>query len=124
MNPRTLNNPCNTDAKLKAGTGPYQHSLSNMEDNKKLITGAQQILIEKEILVFPNPFNNYTMIRFHNPEFDPFKLIITDLAGKRVLIISNIRNDHYKLECAELNPGIYLLELQGTKNYRSKIVIR
>ncbi|MCK4749575.1 MAG: hypothetical protein KAT15_21120, partial [Bacteroidales bacterium] len=52
-----LSDPCNASGgSTKAGSGPYQHSLSNMDDNKKLSpSGTMEPSGFHSLSVFPNP---------------------------------------------------------------------
>ncbi|HEC41825.1 MAG TPA: hypothetical protein ENI20_03245, partial [Bacteroides sp.] len=66
-----LKDPCYASEGKKAGTGPYLHSLSNMDDNKLKDTGDTtgtfvNPLISQDLLIYPNPFNQSTSFVFPN----------------------------------------------------------
>ena len=114
--------PVGTGGK-KAESGPYSHSMSNMEDNR-LQTGFFEPPIQFEnLIIHPNPFNDFTTLTFNNPEGQSYTLFITDLSGKVLRILENITTSGFVLERGELKEGLYFVELRGTKLYRGKILI-
>ncbi len=106
----------------KAESGPYSHSMSNMEDNR-LQTGLNELYNEKNLTIFPNPFSERTTIRFPNPGINSYTLIIRDLTGKAVRIHEITGQSEFILGREDLESGYYLLELRGDKFFRGKIVI-
>jgi hypothetical protein len=106
----------------KADSGPYSHSMSQIEDNR-----FQTFIDEKgitEILSYPNPFSNWTQIDFENPTKYPYQLKVTDMSGKIVRMVNNIRDDKVILLRENLPQGFYLFELKGEKIYRGKFVVK
>jgi hypothetical protein len=76
------------------------------------------------MLIYPNPFTEYTTIRFENASWDEFRLELVDISGKTVLIREGIREDKILLQRGGLKPGIYQVQLLGKKIYRGIFVIR
>ena len=76
-----------------------------------------------EIKIYPNPFSDITTIEFPNPNGKNFRLILTDITGKVVRIVENIKGDQIKFNRENLSSGFYILELVGSKRYISKIYI-
>ncbi|MFC2112323.1 right-handed parallel beta-helix repeat-containing protein [Bacteroidota bacterium] len=110
--------PCIPEgAENKAGTGPYQHALSNMDDNK-LKTGVRQKDVAQDLLIFPNPISSETTLKFPNPEKEPFQLTITNLDGKVVITKNNIRSEIFTVKTDNLQKGCYIFEVRGTHIYR------
>ncbi|KPK86541.1 MAG: hypothetical protein AMS27_04790 [Bacteroides sp. SM23_62_1] len=107
----------------KAGTGPYSHSMSNIEDNRLQATGLIEEMKIQDLTIFPNPFNNRTTIRFPNPEATLYTLQIIDLTGKVVRTHEITGQSEFTLEREGLESGYYLIELRGEKLYRGKIII-
>lgn len=85
-------------------------------------TGIQSVLSEG-LRIYPNPFNNKTIIEFKNPSSEPIRLTITDLSGKVVRIVENISSTSYELDREGLVQGFYFIELRGGTIYRGKILI-
>jgi hypothetical protein len=73
--------------------------------------------------VYPNPFNNKTIIQFPNSQSHSYDLVITDLTGKVVRVIGKITENSYELSKDGLPAGLYFIELRGPNIYRGKIVI-
>jgi hypothetical protein len=108
----------------KAGSGPFVHSLSNLEDNLIKSTHADELkIIEQYLRVYPNPFNGFATIRFKLEEKHHINLTLYDLSGVEVrkimdspqyggeVIIDINTNDFY------LQPGVYILQMQVDNNY-------
>jgi hypothetical protein len=119
-----IDTPCNPDENLKAGTGPYNHSLSNLDDNKLQGTGFNTEDADMEMAIYPNPFESYTTVRFHNPEQKEFTLYIRDLSGKLVEIREHITEQEFRIDRGSLKPGYYHIEVAGEKVFRGKMIIQ
>ncbi|MBI5217360.1 MAG: T9SS type A sorting domain-containing protein, partial [Bacteroidia bacterium] len=76
-----------------------------------------------KLSVFPNPFNNKTTVEFTNPDNSLYKLKISDVTGKIVRTIDNIKNNKIELEKGNLLNGFYIIEVTGEKIFRGKIII-
>ncbi len=118
-----LKDPCYPTEGKKAESGPYSHSMSNIEDNRLQTGISESQLLLGSLVVYPNPFNKTTTLLFQNPEGYPYTLYIMDLAGKVCRIADNINASSYVLEKGDLKKGFYFIELRGRKVYRNKIVI-
>lgn len=73
--------------------------------------------------IHPNPMKNSTVISFGNQNNNEYQLLITDITGKTVRIINNIRGNKVKIYKQDLNSGLYIVEIRGEKIYRSKMII-
>ncbi len=114
--------PCVPTSKLKAGSGPYSQSMSNLEDNR-FLTGINDPRFATGMTIFPNPFNERTTLKFSNPENHLFRLKVMDLTGKILRDVDNISGSEYTFERNELEKGYYIIELSGDKILREKIII-
>jgi hypothetical protein len=106
----------------KADSGPYSHSMSNIEDNR-FQTGMKNLKSAGELTIYPNPANDYVTIIFSNPAQKEYQLIVRDLTGKAVLMIDNISEDEVVIERGNLKAGYYSVEVTGEKIYRGKLII-
>jgi hypothetical protein len=75
------------------------------------------------INVFPNPIKDKATIQFPNSQGYSYDLVIMDLTGKIVRIVSKINGSSYELNRDGLPAGLYLIELRGPNIYRGKIII-
>ena len=73
--------------------------------------------------IYPNPFSNSTIIEFPNPDFESYKLKLTDLTGKVYLIEDHITGSRYELQRKNLKSGIYFVQLKGPESYKGIIII-
>jgi len=117
-------NECAPTENVKAGTGPYRHSLSNMDNNKKHLTAISVLNSITEIRAYPNPFSEITRIEFSNPDRTEHQLRVFNLSGKLVREIDGIRNSEVFLKRENLDPGYYIFELKGEKHYMGKFMVR
>jgi hypothetical protein len=106
----------------KADSGPYSHSMSNIEDNRFQTSIKDQGITE--IQSYPNPFSQWTKINFENPKRIPYQLKVTDMSGKIVRIINDITDNGVILLRENLPQGFYLFELKGDQVYRGKFIIK
>ncbi|MCD4676356.1 MAG: T9SS type A sorting domain-containing protein [Desulfobacula sp.] len=111
-----------TKMKKSISNENYTLSFTNVEDN--VGSGIGNINYLNKVKVYPNPFTNKTLIEFPNPNLDNYKLIITNISGKIVRIIDNIRTNKVEFEKGVLSEGFYLIELRGEKVYRSRFIIK
>jgi hypothetical protein len=108
----------------KADSGPYSHSMSNIEDNRLQETPeGMPHFRENECIIIPNPFSETATLMFHNPEGHTYTLYIMDLSGKVCRMTENINTSEYVLKKEELKEGFYFIELRGPEIYRGKIII-
>ena len=74
----------------KAGTGPYSHSLSNLDDNKLKSTGVDDVLSDVNSLsVFPNPFQDKVRVEYMLQRTSDVKIEVFNILGVRVLEFEN-----------------------------------
>jgi photosystem II stability/assembly factor-like uncharacterized protein len=106
----------------KADSGPYSHSMSNIEDNR-FQTGIKELSSSGDLAIYPNPSSGQTTVSFPNPEQKKFQLVVRDLSGKIVLAVANIVDDKVNFERGSLKPGFYSIEVVGNKIYQGKLVI-
>jgi hypothetical protein len=79
---------------------------------------------DQTLAIFPNPFKDNARIAFPNPNGTPWRLIITDLAGKVIRTEGNITTGEYELERGNLPAGTYLVELRGERIIRGKLIVQ
>ena len=90
-----------------------------------ITNGAEikELNYSQNINVYPNPFNYKTTIEFSNPNNSLYILKITDITGKEVRTIGNIRSNKIEIEKGNLCNGLYAVVLIGDKILRGKIII-
>ncbi len=107
-------NPCVPTGNLrKAGTGPYTHALSNLDDNKKLSPGGTGYLSAPGFFVYPNPTGGPVIVWSEAFLITDGELRVTDLAG-RLVMQKKIRNNlsgRLELDLSGQPAGSYLVQL-------------
>ncbi len=117
-----LEQPCIPTSSAKANGGPYVQSVSNIDDYS-VNTDVQDADFQNIVLVYPNPFKDFTTIKFDNHKNTEYSLTVFDVTGKIVREISNITNDRIILRKENLKPGFYSFELKGKYNYHGRLII-
>ena len=73
---------------------------------------------------FPNPFNNFTWIRFFIPVYENISLSIIDLNGKKIKDVPidrfQVGYNELKVNTSDLASGIYFFKLDGETDTISK----
>ena len=117
-------NPCYPAAGKKADSGPYSHSMSNIEDNRlQVVEGINNLKSAGAITIYPNPFSDFTTLKFTNPIHSEYRLVVCDLSGKVVYMKSNITGEEVVLDRGNLAPGIYFVELTGKDIFRGRVIV-
>ncbi len=76
------------------------------------------------VKIYPNPFNDKTTLSFENKDKSNYTLKIFNISGQQVREIQNIHSDKVILKKEQLKKGLYLVELNGKKNYSGKLFIQ
>ncbi len=89
------------------------------------VLGIDDLIVQEgNITVYPNPFESKTIIEFLNPEHTNYKLTIFSISGNKLFEMDNIESDKIEFERGNLPNGVYLIELEGEKVYRGKMVVK
>ena len=74
----------------KANSGPFVHSLSNLEDNRLQATGLKDALSNSiRMSIYPNPFNESTNIRYFLEKPSKLQIEIYNVIGEKVKSLLN-----------------------------------
>ena len=100
-------NPACSPAILKAESGPYAQSLSNIVEYK---VNKISSLNNEAITLFPNPASNYVTISGMSKEA---VISISNLSGQ-IIYLSNSRSSDLTIDLTEFAKGCYLLTIQSS----------
>lgn len=117
-----LEQPCVPTSSAKANGGPYAQSISNIDDYS-INTDVTYEDFQNIVLVYPNPFTDFTTIKFENKDYFPYVLTVYDITGKVVRKIDDITYDRIIFNKDNLQPGYYSFELKGQYNYHGRLII-
>ncbi len=102
----------------KASSGPFVHSLSNLEDNRIQGTNINNPLADAiQLTVYPSPFTDFTTISYSLEKPARMKVEIYNVVGEKIKIMldENQSAGAYKLEmkATDVNykPGLYYLRI-------------
>ena len=107
-------NPCSPTGDLtKAGTGPYSHSLSNLDNNRQRTTGIQSHMADK-FYVYPNPTKGLVTVWSDEFEITQGEILVSDLMGRIVMHENFEQNFSGRLEIdiSGQPAGSYLVQLK------------
>ena len=74
---------------------------------------------KKEIIIYPNPTKKYIMI--NNVKNTNIKII--DLYGKKILILSNIKEERINIDLSNFSKGIYFIKISDNNKFIEKKII-
>ena len=90
-------------------------------------TGATTANVEQlnasEVSVFPNPSASFVNIRTNDVGNQLVAITVTDLSGRQVKVAGDIKNNSYRLDHADLTPGMYFLTIQTRKGVMTQKVL-
>jgi hypothetical protein len=112
-----------TGTSKKADSGPYSQSMSNLEDNRFLTGINNKYSKSGTVIIYPNPFSDQTIVRFHNPENKEFRITIRDLSGKIMKQFESVTGNEFTIMRENLASGYYIIEIAGDEILREKIII-
>ena len=67
--------------------------------------------IEQEILIYPNPFSEYTIIHFAEELTEKHTVIIHNILGQVVYRNENVTGTSLEIKKEQLGVGVYILSL-------------
>jgi hypothetical protein len=126
---------CLYDIDIKIGncTSNYYnvklHELSGNDGLDTLIkasqSGINNIIKEKETVIFPNPFKESATITFSNPDLKYFTFKMFDSSGRLIKTINDLNTTSFQLFRENLNAGFYYFFLYNSDKirYSGKLLI-
>jgi len=86
--------------------------------------GIEEAATTNSLLIYPNPFNQSSMVVFSNEEQASYELVICDVLGNKVRIVEGITSNEVLVEKGNLTPGVYFISLHGLgKAMRGKLMV-
>ncbi len=108
----------NGDGKRDLIIGNYAGGLSYY--SSKITPGINEFKdLENEILVYPNPANDYLEIKSVNNFTEKLSIELYDIIGKKILVQNTFSNS-IKINCENLEQGLYVIKITSTANKISK----
>ena len=118
QNRTTLEQLANTNYRCcNITTTNYNKSNSKLVDTKNKLIVENKESSNKELSIYPNPTNDILHLKWKE-HFNPSKIVLNDVYGKKVLelsIINTIKNT-YTLSLKSISRGVYFLSFYDNKN--------
>lgn len=101
---------------------PAYFCIDNLTTTNGVAVSNQNLFLENDMVVFPNPFNERLTIRSPNLK-EPTQLSISNLQGQRLL---NTKLDvgEQEIDLSHFAQGSYLLQVNQGDNWSSQIIIK
>jgi hypothetical protein len=112
----------NGDSKRDLIVGDYAGGLSFYSSKSPI--GINELNDpENEIVIFPNPAKDYVEIRSSNNFTDNLNVELYDVIGKKILS-QNADAGHLKINCGNLEQGLYIVRINITINKTTKTLTK
>ena len=85
-----------------------------------------ELINERQILVYPNPFSESTTVYFGEGLSENCSLQIVDLLGNQVYFLDRIIGNSIEIQGSTFNAGVYILIVQDSATseiYTKKLVV-
>jgi hypothetical protein len=114
---------------FRVGVEDYQglQAFREVSLSTSSLGSGEQVLLNPDVRFYPNPVSGKGFLDVGSNRAGPVELKVLDLAGRVLMSRSQeLMSGRTLLEIdfgSDLSPGIYLVELSGTVQFRSKIFI-
>lgn len=78
-------------------------------------TSIKDVVLNNNLKVVPNPFSSSVLIQFDNPGNQSYDLFITDVTGKLIRNIRDIRGSQITVERNSMTAGMYFAHLRDAE---------
>jgi hypothetical protein len=115
-----------TEGDIKAGAGPYHHSLSNLDKKRQSSTPTESMAAGK-FHVYPNPSTGLVNIWSEKFGIHEGEILISDLTGRLLSHQKFTKNysGRLQLDLSVQPAGVYLITLRmGNRMYYQKLVLQ
>ncbi len=79
---------------------------------------------EEKLKIYPNPLVYKSNVVFPNKTNQKYRLVVVDASGRVVRIIENITGNNVIINREQLKPGIHIINIQGEKIYKGKLLVK
>jgi len=78
-------------------------------------TSTQNISMLSWLNIYPNPVTDFARIEFQNPLNENCTVNLYNVHGQTVLTVPDIRTGNVEIDCKEIIPGMYFLQISTSK---------
>jgi hypothetical protein len=101
----------------------YQNTLHYIVDGCVSNVGVSEQSSELGASAYPNPFNDFTTLRFANPSRSSHMIELVDMTGRIVRTYNNVKGTEIRIEKENLQQGSYFFRISGANNQSGRLVI-
>jgi hypothetical protein len=114
----------------KTNSGPFVHSVSNLEDNRLQATSVNELVANiYQLSVYPNPFNDIANIKYSLDYPSDVLVEVYNIIGKKVKVLLNEKQEagsyHLELKSSDVDymTGLYYLKFHVNRSVIVKKVM-
>jgi acetyl esterase/lipase len=121
-----ITNPNMSKAKGMAYIDTVIGYLAPRMNRSYVVTGVEHIMgIDNSIQVYPNPADNFLIVKTQVPGNKLNNIQVVDLTGRMVKSFNHVNSPEINIDTKELSPGTYLISINSTKGrYNQRLVIQ
>jgi len=98
---------------------------AKIEPSDNIVSVSKDITATTDKLsIYPNPMETESRIEFSNENNNSYRLVVVDGSGRVVRIIENITNNNITINREQLKPGVHIINLEGEKIYKGKLLVK
>ncbi len=115
---------CDPNGRLKASGGPYSQAISNLEDNRLKNNNITNLSdFDNSLRISPNPAHTEITILIPNISDESYELCISNTMGKTIFSRSNIQTNKITIPTKDIESGLYIVKIHGSKVYKGKLIV-
>src|SRR5207253_2059838 len=81
------------NVKVNAVNGCSVSSNKNLPVTINCRVGAENFLPLQDVLIYPNPTNNYFSININSPDENDYQLVLRDMLGRKIKSWNNLKSN-------------------------------
>jgi hypothetical protein len=89
-----------------------------------VITAVDDLEIEDQLKVYPNPASDFVTIENRSGKADEYIISLTDLQGREVFKNETVISTTFRLDVSSLKAGAYILKLKDKENQLSRMIVK
>lgn len=92
--------------------------------NVSFTVGQKEIAVNNEVRIYPIPAKRFFTVELPTNFISP-EIVVTDIVGKKIILIDDVQQNKVKVLIDELNSGVYFVSVSsnGQKVFTKRIVV-
>ena len=86
--------------------------------------GQKEVIVSNEVKIYPIPAKRFFTVELPSNFISP-EIVVTDIVGKKIILIDDVQQNKVKVLTDELNSGVYFVSVSsnGQKVFTKRIVV-